>query len=144
MSDNVDKPGDILDSVSLSWVREHAIQAHELIGLLQVEVGLARCDLAAFKAGLYKVDKPIERIVERPVPVYEPDPAIRALIDAAAEWANADQLWEKRDYQYEHGVMSRETGKLIDEEDVRRAANAAERAGKALRKAVEAWREKRK
>jgi len=132
---------DILDPVDLSWVREHVIQAHELIGLLQVEVGLARADLAAYKAGLYKAEKPIERIVERPVLIYEPDSDTKALIDAVLEWADADKRWEKREYQYQHAVACHELGRLVDEEDVQREAHVAEKAAKLLRKAVQTWRE---
>jgi len=132
---------DILAPVELSWVREHVIQAHELIGLLQVEVGLARADLAAYKAGLYKLQQPGERVVERQVPVYEPDAPTQALIDAVLAWAEADQRWEKREYQYQHASICHELGRLVDEEDVQREAHAAERAARLLRKAVQTWRE---
>ena len=132
---------DILDPVEISWVRDHIVQAHELIGLLQVEVGLARCDLAAYKSGLYKLERPVERVVERQVPVYEPDASTRALIDAALAWAEADQRWEKREYQYQHASICHELGRLVDEEDVQREAHAAEKAAKLLRKAVQTWRE---
>jgi len=132
---------DILDPVEISWVRDHIVQAHELIGLLQVEVGLARCDLAAYKSGLYKLERPVERVVERQVPVYEPDASTRALIDAALAWAEADQRWEKREYQYQHASICHELGRLVDEEDVQREAHTVEKAAKLLRKAVQTWRE---
>ena len=136
---------DILDPVDLRWVREHPIQALELIDLLRTEVGLARCDLAAYKSGFYKLQQPgervVERVVERQVPVYEPDAPTQALIDAALAWAEADQRWEKREYQYQHAVACHELGRLVDEEVVQREARAAERAARALRKAILAWRE---